>query len=163
MNKSLMVAVLMLLPLTVSAQFKDRLDGPSLQGIVLNPGLGINTSGPFLDPSRMSWSQSVEMGYASGGGGSVGTGLYMSQLDYQLGATMDLRLQLGVHSLFHNSVVPGATGENLVGGAEFRWQPSEHFEMRLGISRGMAPAQSWGMPWYGWNASPFGQDSFSNR
>jgi len=131
----------------LQAQFKDRADVQPLSGVVLQPGLGLNLQGPLLDPSRMRWSQSVSMGYASGGGGSVGSGLYMNRLDYQLSPTVDLRLDLGVNSVFHNSVLPGATGENLVGGLDLSWRPSENFEMRLAASRGLAPMRGWAGGW----------------
>ncbi len=129
------------------AQFKDRADLQPLSGVVLQPSLGLNLQGPLLDPSRMRWNQSVSMGYASGGGGSVGSGLYMNHLDYQLSSTVDLRLDLGVSSVFHNSVLPGATGENLVGGLDLRWRPSENVEMRLAASRGLAPTRGWTGGW----------------
>lgn len=131
----------------LQAQFKDRADVQPLSGVVLQPGLGLNLQGPLLDPSRMRWSQSVSMGYASGGGGSVGSGLYLNRLDYQISSTVDLRLDLGVNSVFHNSVLPGATGGNLVGGLDLSWHPSENFELRLAASRGLAPTRSWTGGW----------------
>ncbi len=138
---------ILLLVISAQAQFKDRADIQPLAGLVLQPRAGLNLQGPLLDPTRMHLSQSVSMGFASGGGGSVGTGLYLNQFDYRLSSTLDMCLQLGVNSVFHNSVVPGMTGQGLVGGAEFVWRPSEDFEMRLAASRGLAPSRSWPGTW----------------
>ncbi|MFA7330016.1 MAG: hypothetical protein WC326_02975 [Candidatus Delongbacteria bacterium] len=138
---------ILLLVISAQAQFKDRADVQPLAGLVMQPMAGLNLQGPLLDPARMHLSQSVSMGFASGGGGSVGTGLYLNQLDYRLSSTLDMRLQLGVNSVFHNSVVPGMTGQGLVGGAEFVWRPNADFEMRLAASRGPATSRSWPGAW----------------
>lgn len=136
-----------LLALAAHAQFKDRAEVQPLAGMVLQPGVGLNLQGPLLDPNRLQIRQSVEMGFASGGGGAVGAGLYLNQLDYQLSSTLDMRVEVGVNSIFHNSVMPGATGQNLVGGAELRWRPTDDLEMRLSASRGLAPRRSWPGGW----------------
>jgi hypothetical protein len=138
---------ILLLVVSAHAQFKDRAEIQPLSGMVLQPNLGLNLQGPLLDPSRMQWHQSVSMGYASGTMGSVGSGLYLNQLDYQLSSTLDMRVELGVNSVFHNSVLPGMTGQGLVGGAEISWRPSENFEMRLAASRGLAPSRTWPGVW----------------
>lgn len=137
----------LLLVVSAHAQFKDRAEIQPLSGMVLQPTLGLNLQGPLLDPSRMQLHQSVSMGYASSQSGSVGAGLYLNQLDYRLSSTLDMRVELGVNSIFHNSVLPGMTGQNLVGGAEFRWRPSEQFELRLAASRGLAPSRTWPGSW----------------
>lgn len=145
-----------LLPMLANGQFREQAEVRSLEGIVLNPGMGINSVAPLLDPARMTWSHSVEMGYASSGSASLGSGLYMSQLDYQLSRTMEMSLQLGVHSLFHNSVLPGATGEQFVGGAEFRWRPSENMLLSVAASRGVASSHGYrGSAWSMWSRDPW--------
>jgi len=143
----LRLALVPVLALSALAQFKDRVDIQPLQGLVIQPGSGLNLSGPLLDPSRLHVGHSMSMGYAGGSTGSVGTGLFLSDFDYRLSSTLDMRLQLGVRSVFHNSVMPGVTGENLVGGAEISWRPTEDFELRLAASRGMAPRSSWPGGW----------------
>lgn len=143
----LRLALLPLLAICAEAQFKDRATIQPLQGLVIQPGSGLQLSGPLLDPDRLHISHSMSMGYASGQGGGVGAGLYLSDIDYRLSSTLDMRLQLGVRSVFHNSVIPGATGENLVGGAEISWRPSDDFELRLAASRGMAPRSTWPGSW----------------
>ena len=147
-----------LLALAAEAQFRDRADIQPLSGMVLQPGLGLNLQGPLLDPARMKLSQSVEMGFASGGAGSVGAGLYLNQLDYRVSGTLDMRLQLGVNSVFHNSVLPGQTGQALVGGAELCWRPTEDLEFRLAASRGLPGRRTWpggyGSPLDGWGFAP---------
>lgn len=140
------------------AQFKDRVEIQPLHGMLIQPGGSFNFSGPLLDPARLHISHSMSMGYAGGSQGGVGAGLYVSNLDYRLSNTVDMRLQLGVRSVFHNSVMPGGEGENLVGGAEIRWQPSENFTLHLAASRGMAPRSTWPGAWHspldGWNFQP---------
>lgn len=157
-SRLLCCALVPCLALGALAQFKDRVDIQALQGMVIQPGGGLNFSGPLLDPSRLHVSHSMSMGYAGGSQGGVGAGLYLSNLDYRLSNTVDMRLQLGVRSVFHNSMMPGGTGENLVGGAEISWRPTENFQMHLAASRGMAPRSSWPGAWHspldGWNFQP---------
>lgn len=136
-----------LLALSAAAQFKDRAGIQPLAGLVLQPGLGLNYQGPLLDPSRLQISHVVEMGFAGGERGSLGGGLYLNQLDYRLSPSLDMRLQLGVSSVFHNSAVPGGTGQKLVGGAELSWRPSDSFALRLAASRGPAPGRRWPGAW----------------
>lgn len=148
-----------LLPAALAqAQFRDRAEIQPLAGMVLQPGLGLNLQGPLLDPSRMRLHQSVEMGFASGGAGSVGAGLYLNQLDYRLSSRLDVRLELGVNSVFHNSALPGRTGEGLVGGAALSWRPTDELTLRLEASRGLAGRGGWPGAWNspldGWGMIP---------
>jgi len=144
----------LLLAGAAAAQFRDRVEPAPLSGLVLDPGLALNHGGPLLDPSRMTFSQSVSMGVVSGGGGSLSAGSYLNQLDYRLNGTMDLRLDFGVRSVLHNSYWENGTGQQLVGGAAFTWRPSENFRLQLAASRGLPQASPfadrWRDPW-GWD------------
>ena len=162
---ALLAALLAILPAApAQAQFRDRAEIQPLAGMVLQPGLGLNLQGPLLDPSRMRLHQSVEMGFASGGAGSVGAGLYLNQLDYRLSSRLDMRLELGVNSVFHNSVQPGQTGQGLVGGAALSWRPTDDLTLRLEASRGLSGRGglagrggwpgAWNSPLDGWGMIP---------
>jgi hypothetical protein len=155
---ALLMAGLALSAAPAEAQFRERAELKPLSGMVLQPGLGLNLQGPLLDPSRMHLSQSVSMGFAGGGGGSVGAGSYLNQLDYRLSPRLDLRLQLGVNSVFHNSAQPGGTGQALTGGVGISWRPSDELTLRLEASRGLPRQGGWPSAWQspldGWGMAP---------
>jgi len=127
-----------------AAQFRESSTAGDLQGLVHDPQFPLNLHGPLLNPQRMQLHHSFSAGFGSSSRGSVGVGTYLSRLDYHLGRNMDLRLQLGVSSILHNSYTPEQTGNGFVGGAEIRWMPRENLELRIAAFRGM-PSQTPGM------------------
>lgn len=152
--RALTIAALtgLLATLAVQAQYRDRVDPTPLSGLVLDPGYAINRVAPLLDPSRMNMSQSVSMGMVSGGGGSMSAGTYLNTLDYRLSGTMDLQLNLGVRSVMHNSYWSDGTGQQLIGGAEFVWRPTDSFRLQIVASRGLPQASPWSRGvWDAWS------------
>lgn len=149
MRSAIVAALAALMTVTAFAQYRDRVQPTPLAGLVLDPDFSINRGAPLLDPSRMTMSQSVSMGMVSGGGGSMSAGTYLNTLDYRLNGTMDLRLNLGVQSVMHNSYWADGTGQQLIGGAEFVWRPTDRFSLQVAASRGMPQARPWGR-WDAW-------------
>ncbi|MCA9784131.1 MAG: hypothetical protein KDC10_15270 [Calditrichaeota bacterium] len=132
------------------APYRDAPSRTGLSGIVLNPGTSFNRGiSPLFDPSRTQWSHSLSYGMASGGGGSVGQGLFMNSMDMRLGQRTDFKLHMGVLNTTYNSYNPAATGSDLVGGAEFMWSPTDNLHLQVGVFRGMgSPTTPWS-PWSG--------------
>ncbi len=131
------------------AQFRQQPSSGSLSGVVLDPSFEVNYARPLLDPSRMEFHQTVSAGYCSSQYGSASSTTWMGQLDYALRKNMDLRLHLGVNRLLHNTTPWGETGNSLVGGAEFTWNPRPDVQIGIAAYHGMVPS-SWyrSSPWY---------------
>jgi hypothetical protein len=150
MRLPIAAACVLLLAGFAGAQYRDRVEPAPLAGLVLDPDFSINRGAPLLDPSRMRMSHSVSMGVVSGGGGSVSSGTYLNQLDYRLSGTMDLRLNLGLRSVMHNSYWQDGTGRQLIGGAEFLWRPTDSFRLHIAAGRGLPANRGWTRGWDPW-------------
>jgi hypothetical protein len=133
----------------VEAQFRDKGEVGDLAGFVNSSSFSMNYQRPLLDPNRMSLRHSFSMGYSSASYGSYGSGSYLGSLEYRMSNTTDITLHVGLNSLMYNNTEYGGTNQSFSGGAEFRWNPSENFELRIGAFHGMPDQQRIGYysPW----------------
>ncbi len=97
-------------------------------------GLGLSTLG-LLDPSRMSFTHSYSMTYATSGGESIMRGLFMESIGYRLSNPMFLTLNLGYLHQPYSTFDAGGMNRSgaFVGGAALDWRPAKnmflHFEV----------------------------------
>ncbi len=129
MRNIILVFLIILLPLSVMAQFKtqarpmdfaDRLKTDQGQFGILG-----------IDMSRFSMSHSYSMNYMSIGGKGVTQGLYLNTMSYQFSIPLTVSLQLG---MAHNPF--GGMGQNgtasilqngmFVSGAQLTYKPTDN-------------------------------------
>lgn len=97
-------------------------------------GLGLSSLG-LLDPSRMSFSHSYSMTYATSRGESVMRGLFMESIGYRLSIPIFLTLNLGYLHQPYSTFDTGGLNRNgaFIGGAALDWRPAKnmflHFEV----------------------------------
>ena len=116
------------------------------------PGLGpLGLLSPSLfDPSRFTISNSLSVGYTSGGAFRGSSGLFTSSLGYRVSSSSRLRLDLGAYT---NPAFGGAARQGVfVQGAAFDWRPTSNALFRFEYRDLRSPLQ------YG--ASPYGYGSY---
>lgn len=111
--------------------------------------------GGILDPSRITMSHQMGMGYSSAGGG-VTQGYYQNTISYRFDAPVLLRLRTGVtNNPFANSGTMSRPGQSALanmfnnaeffGGADLLWKPKDNVHIKLSFDK-MPP----GMMGYGY-------------
>jgi hypothetical protein len=117
-------------------------------------GLGLSNLG-LLDPSRMSFTHSYSMTYATSDGESVMRGLFMESIGYKISNPLFLTLNLGYLHQPYSTFDTGGLNRNgaFIGGAALDWRPAKnmflHFEVANYPSYG-----GYGYHPY-WNPYPF--------
>ncbi len=111
------------------------------------------TPGSLFNARTLQFSQSVEMTYAGGAGGSLGQGIYTGSLQWQPSAKLAGRVDVGVaQNLFATGAVPGALGADsgqpqlFLRNAEIAYRPTANSLLHLSVQQ--SP--------YGAYASPYG-------
>lgn len=111
------------------------------------------TPGSLFNARTLQFSQSVEMTYAGGAGGSLGQGIYTGSVQWQPSAKLAGRVDVGVaQNLFATGAVPGALGEDrgqpqvFLRNAEIAYRPTANSVLHLSVQQ--SP--------YGAYASPYG-------
>jgi uncharacterized membrane protein len=96
--------------------------------------LGFPTNvGSLLDPSRMHWSHSYSMAYATSSNGSVMQGVFTTDLVYELSRPLTLMFRLGYMHEPYNSYLPeGMSNQGQVfGGAGLTYRPTRNMVFHL--------------------------------
>ena len=140
---------------------------PTTREILRQPDYGSASVG-ILDPSRISMSHSLGMGYSSAGGG-MSQGYYMNTLSYRFDAPVLLRLRTGItNNPFATSGAMSQPGESALssmfnnaeffGGADVLWKPADNVFLKVSVDR--VPANIYGYG-YGYGGYPgmFGYSS----
>ncbi len=121
------------------------------------PGTPSLSFGQLFNAETLKFSQSYEMSYSSGLGGSVGLGVYTTSLRWQPSSRLAGRLDVGVaHSPFGDAGMQSALGfENgtdtrvFLRNAELAYKPTENSVIHLSVQQ--SP--------FGRYASPYGSAS----
>lgn len=126
-----------------------------LEGTRSEPSTGLLGSG-LIDPSRITFRNSVSYGVTSGSGGTHSGGLWLSQLGYRLADPLQVSVELGA------AITPGQgdllAPENVfLHGVNLDYRPSDSFHISIDyrhlpanaasaywMSRGYAPGRAWG-------------------
>ena len=127
-----------------------------------NSNLGMSSFRGLFDPSRMHMSNSMSMGYYSGGGVSASRGLYLNTIDYQISRPLSITTHLGYQFQPSGPAEwnPAKNGDQFVGGADLNWQPTNNANLRFSVYRNMMP-ESGHAGYYGWD--PYGYRGFGFR
>ena len=114
----------------------------------------------FLDRNRFSMQQSYSLSYASGGAGSMSSGLYLNTLNYKLSNPLTLSVDLGFYTPI-SSTIPGARQNTLMSqgtGSSFvlprvglEYRPNDRFVMNLDLVNMQDAYKAYGSPY----AQPF--------
>jgi len=139
-------------------QFRDQLRGGDTEEYLRSgPQLELHRFRGLLDPSRMTMSHSVSMGYANLGGTSVTRGLYMNRLNYQISRPLSITTHLGYQFQPSGPAEwnPSNTGQDFVGGADLNWKPSRNSLLRLSVYRNMYPEYCYDPYGFGYWGSPY--------
>lgn len=157
MRSVALTAVLALaLSLSVSAQprveVSERPSPVALYDGASAPAAPI-TLGRLFNAQTLRFSQSYEMSYNGGAGGSVGLGVYTAGVQWQPSSRLAARVDVGVaHSPFGSSGVQSALGFDeqptrvFLRNAEIAYRPTENSLLTLSVQQ--SP--------YGAYASPYG-------
>lgn len=153
---SLVLAVVLAIP--AAAQ---RADGPAQAPAVAPVPL---SPGALFNARTLQFSQSYEMSYTGGAGGSLGLGVYTGSVQWQPSAKLAGRVDVGVaHSPFGTGAVQSALGFDdgqprvFLRNAELAYRPTENSVLHLSIQQ--SPYGAYASP-YGAYGSAFGYDVF---
>jgi hypothetical protein len=113
-----------------SPSLRDYISGRTM------PTLGI------LDPSKMTISHNIQMGFASFGGGSMMQSLYATTVGYQLSNPLTLNVTMGLAGTRYNFGGAPMTYNSLIGGATLDYRPSKDVFFRLSFNHGPGLYQS---------------------
>jgi len=107
----------------------------------------------LLDPSRMTVSHNIQMGYSSFSGGSMMQSLYATTIGYRLSDPLSLSITLGLTNNRFSAGGSPTTFNSLVGGARLDYNPTQDIHLRLQFSRAPGFYQSY------WHEDPLGYSS----
>ena len=136
MKKSILILLILLMPLSVFAQFKSQTTPMSL-----SDHLKSGQAGSFgilgLDPSRFTMQHSYSMSYASLGGHGFTQGLYLNTMTYQFAMPLTVSLQLGMaHNPFQSANMPSLMQNGFfVSGAQVRYKPSKNTVLQFNFQQ----------------------------
>jgi len=102
-----------------SPKLKDYLGGRSASSLGL------------LDPSRMTVSHNVQMGYSSFGGGSLMSSLYATTIGYRISNPLTMSVTMGLSGNRLNMGGAPTTFNSIVGGARLDYRPTKDLHMSL--------------------------------
>ncbi len=120
---------------------------------LLAPEYRTATSGlSLVNPGRFSMHQSYSLSFASGGGGSASSGLYLNTLSYRLADPLVFSMDLGFFTPIY-STVQGATGKTPGLGTSLvlprmglEYRPSENFTLSLDLVNAADAFKAYGGP-----------------
>ncbi len=119
----------------------------------------------FLQKNRFSMQQSYSLSFASGGAGSMSSGLYLNTLNYRLSNPLTFSVDLGFYTPI-SSTIPGMRQNTLMSqgtGSSFvlprmglEYRPSDNFSMNLELYNGPDAWKAYGSPYSQpfWNRLP---------
>lgn len=91
-------------------------------------GMGNRSSG-LIDPSRLTINHGMSFGASFGGGNSLMSGLYQTNLLYRLSNPLTLSLSLGLQNLkYGNSPI---AQNSILAGFRLDYQPNKNFLFRI--------------------------------
>ena len=94
MKTSIIIATLVFLFGTASAQLKTQIDGQqSISNALIRPLSAESFTGLF-DPNRFSMRHSFSLGYVSGGGNGLSLASYTNSMNYKLADPLDVRMDI---------------------------------------------------------------------
>lgn len=118
--------------------------------------------GQLFNARTLQFSQSVEMSYTGGAGGSLGLGMYTGSLQWQPSAKLAGRVDVAVaQNLFATGAVPGALGAGseqprvFLRNAEIAYRPTANSVLHLSVQQ--SPYGAYAAP-YGAGGSALGYD-----
>lgn len=121
--------------ITMQTAYGQTLQGAGVsdtdrQALLKRPVAGLAR---FLDPAKMSMSQSYTMAFGAGRNGHGATGLYMNSIAYQLSPGMLFRVNLGVQSVLMQNGGHGGNGGNtrVVPGFDFTYKRGDKFLLQI--------------------------------
>lgn len=109
----------------------------------------------LIDPSRVTFDHSVQMGVMSFGGGSLMQSLYSSTAHYRISDPVSLSLTLGMMGTKYNGSSAPAMSSDFIGGVSLDYRPSNNMHFRVEIARGPA---NYGLNRYSGSNSFFGDN-----
>lgn len=137
---------------------------PTMRGNGLNfrdylGGSSRGSSLGLIDPSRLSFSHNVQMGFSSFSGGSMMQSLYASTARYRVSDPLSLSFTLGMVGTRLNAGGAPNTFQSLIGGAALDYHPTKNVLFRLEFARSPGLyrpySRDWSAPWSG-GANPIG-------
>ena len=89
----------------------------------------------LIDPSRVTFNHTVQMGMMSFGGGSLMQSLYSSTAHYRVSDPVSLSFTLGMMGTRYNGSGAPAMNSDLIGGVALDYRPSNNLHFRVEIAR----------------------------
>jgi len=133
--RSIIISVMILLfPLSASAQMTDKAEISQINQ-KYDLGLSKRPSFPWLDLSKLHFSQSYAVSFFSGNGYSGSQALYNGTIVYQLSHPLTLSLNMGIlhdpSALWGSQSLTSTTA--FLPSGRLDWRPSENFLMSIGF------------------------------
>ena len=137
---------------------------PAIPNAAAGGGLGLPLFS-FIDPSRLTWNQSLSFGYSTGGGYGGTSGLYTSSFGYRIADPLHLRVDIGAHLTPSGGRGMQQTQGVFLQGLSLDWQPFKNSVIHFEYQDYRSPLQwsgysrygQYGRPAYGFE--PFGDPS----
>lgn len=114
--------------------FTQRLTQPAPQSLI-----------EFLNPEKISFSHSLSSSFATSGGGSALTNLFMTTLNYKFTEKFHGNFTLGIANQPYNSFqkdFSNSEKNDFVGGIEFGYKPNKNTYFSFSASRGLIPSSN---------------------
>ena len=138
--RSVFFSLVLAAALAVPAAAQRLSDLPG-QAPAIAPAARLSPSALF-NARTLQFSQSVEMSYAGGAGGSLGLGVYTGSVQWQPSSRLAGRVDVGVaQNLFATGAVPGALGADggqprlFLRNAEIAYRPTENSVLHLSVQQ----------------------------
>lgn len=114
--------------------FTQRLTQPAPQSLI-----------EFMNPEKISFSHSLSSSFASSGGGSSLTNLFMTTMNYKFTEKFQANVTLGVANQPYNSFqkdFSDSEKNDFVGGIEFGYRPTKNTYFSFSASKGLIPSNT---------------------
>lgn len=125
----------------------------------IRSGSGLNVG--LLDPSKVTVSHDVQMGYSSFGGGSAMTSLYATTLKYRISDPLSLSFTLGLSGSRYNFGKTPYSSTDFLGGVALDYRPTNGFRLHLQIDHGPLGYSGYDRYGLGGSYSRYGLDGVS--
>lgn len=139
------LAVVLLIAPIVMASPRFGSETPSFRDYI-----GGGASLGLIDPSRVTFDHSIQMGFSGSGNNSLMQSLYASTAHYRVSDPVTLSFTLGMMGTRYSGSGAPAISNDFVGGVALDYRPSRNFHFRVKIVRS---PQYYGLdPYSGFNA-----------
>jgi len=161
MRRLLIWALICGIPVLAFAQFRNQpANSQTVDQYLRTPqtSLGFPTNvGSLLDPSRMHWSNSYSMSYATSSQGSVMQGVFTTDMIYELSRPLTLMFRLGYMHEPLNTYLPNgmAPQGQVFGGAGIQYRPTKNMVFQFEFQQIPASTISYQSP-YSTSVYPWG-------